>query len=79
LLSNSVACENYGDIKMITAFELGNRIKEYRERAFELRSNAPNCQSEGEREAMLYFANGYEYMADIMAKSQETEKRLLLN
>jgi hypothetical protein len=64
---------------MITAIELRNRIKEYRERAVEQQSDAPNCRNEDTREAMLYFADGYEFMADAMENSQETEERQLLN
>jgi hypothetical protein len=64
---------------MLTAIELRNRIKKYRERAVELQSAAPNCQSEDTREAMLYFAEGYEFMADTMENSQETEERRLPN
>jgi len=64
---------------MITAIELSGRIKEYRARAVELQSDAPNYQSEDTREAMFYFAEGYEFMADMMEKSQETGGRPLLN
>jgi len=64
---------------MITAIELSNRIKEYRARAVELQSDAPNYQSEDTREAMLYFAEGYEFMSNMMEKAQKTEEHPLLN
>jgi len=63
---------------MITAIELNNRIKEYRARAVEL-SIALKYQSEDTREAMFYFAEGYEFMADMMEKYQQTEARSLPN
>jgi hypothetical protein len=64
---------------MLSSIELRNRINEYRERAVELQSAAPHCQSEETRDAMLYFADGYEFMADTMENSQEAEERPLLN
>ena len=64
---------------MITAVELRNRIKEYRERALELKSDAPNWQLDDTQDAMLDAADDYEFMANMLEEFQETEERPILN
>jgi hypothetical protein len=64
---------------MMTAVELRNRIKQYRERAVELQFDAPNWQREDTQEAMLDAAGEYEFMADMLEKFQTTEERPVLN
>jgi hypothetical protein len=64
---------------MITGIELRSRIRQYRERAAELHSDAPNWHGEDTQEAMLDAADDYEFMADMLEKFQTTEEPPLLN
>jgi PHD/YefM family antitoxin component YafN of YafNO toxin-antitoxin module len=64
---------------MMTAIELKNRIKQYRERALELQSEAPNWQRDDTQDAVLDAADDYEFMADMLEGFQETEERPILN
>jgi spore coat polysaccharide biosynthesis protein SpsF (cytidylyltransferase family) len=62
---------------MISPIELKNRINQYRERAVELQSEAPNWQFEDTQDAMLDAADDYEFMADMLEKFQNEERPLL--
>ena len=64
---------------MMTAVELKNRIQQYRERAVELQSDAPNWQRDDTQDAMLDAADDYEFMADMLEEFQETEERPILH
>jgi hypothetical protein len=64
---------------MISPIELKNRIMQYRERAVELQSDAPNWQTEDTQDAMLDAADDYEFMADMLEQFQKTDNRPVLN